>query len=75
MKKATLDRLEDGQAIFLIHPEEVEWQMAASHLPQGLKEGDEVFISDDGKITYSEKETEQAKDRIAKKLSELRKRQ
>ncbi|MBC1764798.1 DUF3006 domain-containing protein [Listeria seeligeri] len=72
MKKAILDRIEDGKAVFLLEPDNVEWLVEKPMLDDAIKEGDVVIISDTNEITKQPQETEDMKKRIAEKLEKLR---
>ncbi|WP_088809113.1 MULTISPECIES: DUF3006 domain-containing protein [unclassified Listeria] len=71
--EAVLDRIEDGIAVFLIKPDETEFEIAQAKIPTDLKEGDAVLIAEDGTVTKNEAATAAAKSRIAEKLERLRK--
>ncbi|MBC1722618.1 DUF3006 domain-containing protein [Listeria seeligeri] len=72
MKKAILDRIEDGKAVFLLEPDNTEWLVEKTMLDDAIKEGDVVTISDTNEITKQPQETEDMKKRIAEKLEKLR---
>ncbi len=72
LKKAILDRIEDGKAVFLLEPDNVEWLVEKPMLDDAIKEGDVVIISDTNEITKQPQETEDMKKRIAEKLEKLR---
>ncbi|MBF2671733.1 DUF3006 domain-containing protein [Listeria seeligeri] len=72
MKKAILDRIEDGKAVFLLEPDNAEWLVEKPMLDDAIKEGDVVIISDTNEITKQPQETEDMKKRIAEKLEKLR---
>ncbi|EAD5983556.1 DUF3006 domain-containing protein, partial [Listeria monocytogenes] len=50
MKKAILDRIEDGKAVFLLEPDQTEWQIDKEKLDSSIKEGDVVTISETNEI-------------------------
>ncbi|MBC1434581.1 DUF3006 domain-containing protein [Listeria rocourtiae] len=70
-KKAILDRIEDGKAIFLLEPNQQIWTIPQTKLPINIHEGSSVFI-DGMKITLDAKTTAENKARIALKLEQLR---
>ncbi|WP_207578047.1 DUF3006 domain-containing protein [Listeria seeligeri] len=72
MKKAILDRIEDGKAVFLLEPDNTEWLVEKTILDEAIKEGDVVTISDTNEISKQSQETEDMKKRIAEKLEKLR---
>ncbi|MBF2481725.1 DUF3006 domain-containing protein [Listeria seeligeri] len=72
MKKAILDRIEDGKAVFLLEPDNTEWLVEKTMLDEAIKEGDVVTISDTNEISKQPQETEDMKKRIAEKLEKLR---
>ncbi|EAE1347272.1 DUF3006 domain-containing protein [Listeria monocytogenes] len=72
MKKAILDRIEDGKAVFLLEPDQTEWQIDKEKLDSSIKEGDVVTISETNEIMKHPQETEEMKNRIAEKLERLR---
>ncbi len=72
LKKAILDRIEDGKAVFLLEPDNTEWLVEKTMLDDAIKEGDVVTISDTNEITKQPQETEDMKKRIAEKLEKLR---
>lgn len=72
LKKAILDRIEDGKAVFLLEPDNAEWLVEKPMLDDAIKEGDVVIISDTNEITKQPQETEDMKKRIAEKLEKLR---
>nr|WP_221630323.1 DUF3006 domain-containing protein [Listeria farberi] len=72
VKKAILDRIEDGKAVFLVEPNQTEWQLDKEKLDSSIKEGDVVTISETNEITKHPQETEKIKNRIAEKLERLR---
>ncbi|MBF2544710.1 DUF3006 domain-containing protein [Listeria seeligeri] len=72
MKKAILDRIEDGKAVFLLEPDNTEWLLEKTILDEAIKEGDVVTISDTNEISKQPQETEDMKKRIAEKLEKLR---
>ncbi|MBC1351531.1 DUF3006 domain-containing protein [Listeria innocua] len=72
MKKAILDRIEDGKAVFLIEPNHTEWLVNQENLDSSIKEGDVVTISETNKIMKHPQETDEMKKRIAEKLERLR---
>ncbi|EFS03756.1 DUF3006 domain-containing protein [Listeria seeligeri] len=72
MKKAILDRIEDGKAVFLLEPDNTEWLVEKTILDEAIKEGDVVTISDTNEISKQPQETEDMKKRIAEKLEKLR---
>ncbi|CAM2361841.1 DUF3006 domain-containing protein [Listeria seeligeri] len=72
MKKAILDRIEDGKAVFLLEPDNTEWLVEKTMLDDAIKEGDVVTISDTNEISKQPQETEDMKKRIAEKLEKLR---
>ncbi|MBC2249034.1 DUF3006 domain-containing protein [Listeria sp. FSL L7-0123] len=74
MKKAILDRIEDGKAVFLIEPDHAEWLIDQEKLDAAIKEGDVVTISDANEIVQHPQETDEMKKRIAEKLERLRER-
>lgn len=39
MKKAILDRIEDGKAVFLLEPDQTEWQIDKEKLDSSIKKG------------------------------------
>ncbi|EFR88268.1 conserved hypothetical protein [Listeria marthii FSL S4-120] len=74
MKKAILDRIEDGKAVFLMEPDHKEWLIDQEKLDSAIKEGDVVTISDTNEIVQHPQETDEMKKRIAEKLERLRER-
>ncbi len=72
LKKAILDRIEDGKAVFLLEPDNTEWLVEKTILDEAIKEGDVVTISDTNEISKQPQETEDMKKRIAEKLEKLR---
>ncbi len=72
LKKAILDRIEDGKAVFLLEPDNTEWLLEKTILDEAIKEGDVVTISDTNEISKQPQETEDMKKRIAEKLEKLR---
>ncbi|MBC1986336.1 DUF3006 domain-containing protein [Listeria sp. FSL L7-0478] len=74
MKKAILDRIEDGKAVFLIEPDHKEWLLDQEKLDSAIKEGDVVTISETNEIVKQPQETAEMKKRIAEKLEKLRER-
>ncbi|MBC2184886.1 DUF3006 domain-containing protein [Listeria sp. FSL L7-0253] len=74
MKKAILDRIEDGKAVFLIEPNHKEWLLDQEKLDSAIKEGDVVTISETNEIVKQPQETDEMKKRIAEKLEKLRER-
>lgn len=50
VKKAILDRIEDGKAVFLLEPDQTEWQIDKEKLDSSIKEGDVVTISETNEI-------------------------
>ncbi|MBC1546222.1 DUF3006 domain-containing protein [Listeria sp. FSL L7-1435] len=74
MKKAILDRIEDGKAVFLIEPNHKEWLIDEEKLNSAIKEGDVVTISETNEIVKQPQETDEMKKRIAEKLEKLRER-
>ncbi len=72
LKKAILDRIEDGKAVFLLEPDNTEWLVEKTILDEAIKEGDVVTISDTNEISKQSQETEDMKKRIAEKLEKLR---
>ncbi|MBC1567566.1 DUF3006 domain-containing protein [Listeria sp. FSL L7-0233] len=74
MKKAILDRIEDGKAVFLIEPDHKEWLLDQEKLDSAIKEGDVVTISETNEIVKQPQETDEMKKRIAEKLEKLRER-
>ncbi len=72
LKKAILDRIEDGKAVFLLEPDNTEWLVEKTMLDDAIKEGDVVTISDTNEISKQPQETEDMKKRIAEKLEKLR---
>ncbi|MBC6128316.1 DUF3006 domain-containing protein [Listeria booriae] len=71
MKKAILDRVEDGKAVFLLEPNQETWTIPQAELPAGIHEGSSVIIQEK-KITLDTKTTAENKARIAAKLEQLR---
>lgn len=64
---AVLDRVEDGVAVLLVGPEEVEVTLPAGLLPAGAREGDWFrFLVPDADLTVARG------DRIAARLDEIR---
>ncbi|MBC1543443.1 DUF3006 domain-containing protein [Listeria cossartiae] len=74
MKKAILDRIEDGKAVFLLEPDHKEWLLDQEKLDSAIKEGDVVTISETNEIVKQPQETDEMKKRIAEKLEKLRER-
>ncbi|MBC1570722.1 DUF3006 domain-containing protein [Listeria sp. FSL L7-1426] len=74
MKKAILDRIEDGKAVFLLEPDHKEWLLDEEKLNSAIKEGDVVTISETNEIVKQPQETDEMKKRIAEKLEKLRER-
>ena len=72
MKKAILDRIEEGKAVFLLERDQTEWQIDKEKLDSSIKEGDVVTISETNEIMKNPQETEEMKNRIADKLERLR---
>ncbi|EFS00729.1 conserved hypothetical protein [Listeria seeligeri FSL N1-067] len=72
LKKAILDRIEDGKAVFLLEPDNTEWLVEKTILDEAIKEGDVVTISDTNEISKQPQETGDMKKRIAEKLEKLR---
>lgn len=72
LKKAILDRIEEGRAVFLLEPDNTEWVVEQTRLNEAIKEGDVVIISATNEITKQPQETEAMKKRIADKLDKLR---
>lgn len=73
LKKAILDRIEDGKAVFLLEPNNTEWLVEKNKLAPTIKEGDVVIISETNEIITQPQETADMKKRIAEKLEKLRK--
>ncbi|MBC1225991.1 DUF3006 domain-containing protein [Listeria booriae] len=71
MKKAILDRVEDGKAVFLLEPNQQTWTIPQAELPADIHEGSSVIIQGK-KITLDTKTTAENKARIADKLEQLR---
>ncbi|RDX02229.1 DUF3006 domain-containing protein [Listeria kieliensis] len=69
--KATLDRVEDGIAVFITSESEVSLEWPESELPSEIKEGDAVTIC--ARIEKDEEATLAGEKRIADKLKKLRK--
>ena len=78
MEKAVIDRFEEGWAILLVGEEERQLEIPRGELPQGAREGHWLQIKLCGEritsIEIDEGETARAKERIADKLAQLRKR-
>ncbi|GAF65594.1 hypothetical protein BTS2_2492 [Bacillus sp. TS-2] len=77
-KKAILDRIEDGQvAVLLIDSHEEEWNVSASLLPKGSQEGASLLVTIENQqvihIQLDEASQYIAKERITKKMSQLKK--
>ncbi|WP_430534114.1 DUF3006 domain-containing protein [Listeria rocourtiae] len=70
-KKAILDRIEDGKAIFLLEPDQQIWTIPQTKLPNNIHEGSSVLI-EGMQITLDVKTTAENKARIASKLEQLR---
>ena len=74
--KYTLDRIEDGQCVFLRRPEEeVELIIPENELLVAVKEGDIVFIeSDNGdyRIQVLKEETENVKEKVSSLIEKLK---
>lgn len=70
-KKAILDRIEDGKAVFLLEPDEQVWIIPQTKLPKNIQEGSSVLI-DGTRITLDAQATAENKARIAAKLEQLR---
>ncbi|AQY50669.1 hypothetical protein PWEIH_14279 [Listeria weihenstephanensis FSL R9-0317] len=73
MKKAILDRVEDGKAVFLLEPDHKEWLLPQKQLPIHIHEGDSVLI-EGTTITLDKQTTAENKARIQAKLEQLRRR-
>ncbi|MBC1792065.1 DUF3006 domain-containing protein [Listeria booriae] len=71
MKKAILDRVEDGKAVFLLEPNQQTWTIPQAELPADIHEGSSVIIQG-RKIILDTKTTAENKARIAAKLEQLR---
>ncbi|MBC2327579.1 DUF3006 domain-containing protein [Listeria booriae] len=71
MKKAILDRVEDGKAVFLLEPNQQTWTIPQAELPADIREGSSVIIQG-RKIILDTKTTAENKARIAAKLEQLR---
>lgn len=76
--KYTLDRIEDGYAIFLKHPnEEEQLVIAMSEIDQEVQEGDRVMIEEMGDTYHIEllkEETADKKVEIQNLMERLRRR-
>ncbi|MBC1935572.1 DUF3006 domain-containing protein [Listeria grandensis] len=72
MKKAILDRIEDGKAVFLLEPNQQTWTIPQTKVPKNIHEGSSVIINGTT-ITLDEQTTNKNKARIASKLEQLRK--
>lgn len=76
--KYTLDRIEDGYAIFLKHPnEEEQLVIATSDIDQEVQEGDRVMIEEMGDTYHIEllkEETADKKVEIQNLMERLRRR-
>lgn len=68
--KATLDRVEDGIAVFITSEKEISLEWPENELPNGLKEGDAVTIF--AEIKKDQATTRESKKRIEDKLEQLR---
>ncbi|MHC5251309.1 DUF3006 domain-containing protein [Listeria kieliensis] len=69
--EATLDRIEDGIAVFIVSQSEATLEWPEKELPDGLAEGDAVTIF--ARIEKNAEKTMEDKKRIADKLEQLRK--
>ncbi|MBB5174701.1 DUF3006 domain-containing protein [Texcoconibacillus texcoconensis] len=79
MEKAVIDRVVDEQyVVLLVGDEQEELIVSTEELPQNTKEGALLSIKREGNqvknITVNEEETKSARDRIANKKAQLRKR-
>ncbi|MEV9639445.1 DUF3006 domain-containing protein [Mammaliicoccus sciuri] len=73
MKKYTLDRIEEGQYVFLEYPDEVnQLLLSASKVTESIKEGDIVEIYPDGKIIVLKEETEITHEKVNDLLEKLK---
>ncbi|WP_427871287.1 DUF3006 domain-containing protein [Listeria aquatica] len=70
--KATLDRIEDGIAVFIVSENETSLEWPENELPDDIQEGDTVTIFI--RMEKNLDETREGKKRIADKLEQLRKR-
>lgn len=70
--KATLDRIEDGIAVFIVSEKETSLEWPENELPDDIQEGDTVTIFI--RMEKNLDETREGKKRIADKLEQLRKR-
>ena len=76
MKKAVIDRFEEGFAVLLMGDDERQIEVPRAVLPRGAREGHWLRIELDGEqvlsATIDEEETARTQARIADKLARLR---
>ena len=71
--KYTLDRIEEGQYVFLEYPDEVnQLLISVSDVNESIKEGDIVEIYPDGKIIVLKEETEITHEKVNALLEKLK---
>ncbi|WP_153732508.1 DUF3006 domain-containing protein [Sporosarcina obsidiansis] len=72
-KKYTLDRIEEGQYVFLDYPDEINQVLiSVSDVTESIKEGDIVEIHSDGKIIVLKEETEITHEKVNALLEKLK---
>ncbi|PIC65316.1 hypothetical protein CSV79_01455 [Sporosarcina sp. P13] len=72
-KKYTLDRVEEGQYVFLEYPDEVNQLLISnSDITESITEGDIVEIYLDGKIVVLKEETEITREKVNDLLEKLK---
>ncbi len=68
--KATIDRIEDDIAVLLVRTDEtIHLDIPMSLMPEGCQEGDILDIE----ITRDRESTEEARERVAKLIEKLKK--
>jgi len=77
-EKGVIDKISDGRAVILVSDKEEEYVISQNRLPMEVKEGDWLKIEFDGEeighIEFDGDQTRKMKDRIEKKMENLRKR-
>lgn len=75
MEKAIIDRIEDGKyAVLLVGAAETECIVERDQLPQDAREGDHLFIGEDGQFLLDHTSQAEQRDVVRSKLELLRQR-